>query len=351
MAEWAAELAELRAELAELRARLDPQRIRNDQERTWDPRGGEPRLVDSTGRTLDYAPAIQFTGATTTLDAGKQRAIVAITPPELRGTFSADSTVSDAERLRFVDASDGVTRRFSVDTSTSGNTKSVTARLSDTGITTGLRSETIYSVATGGVDIANHTLGAYSAAGHQADVHMQAHSGGAFLNLTAKRTGSSGYTGIHMTGNVAGASSILFYVGTTGGISGASRLEFDDDFLELSLPGVPARRFLGLGTVSHFMQTHPATNNETTAVKRVTRGPFTVSVAALGAGLSTSGTLSFARAGTDYVVVGGPNGAAGSEDLSWSWTDSGSDAVTINVTNNSSVARTATLRFYVISTA
>lgn len=43
---------------------------------SWDPRGGEPRVLDAAGKTLPYVPSIQFLGGVT-LDTKKQRAVVA----------------------------------------------------------------------------------------------------------------------------------------------------------------------------------------------------------------------------------------------------------------------------------
>lgn len=349
----AARIAALEAALEDVLKRLDPQTLRQALERTYDPRGGEPRIIDENGVTLDYAPAIQFLGSTTELNVPAQRVVVTPASGTMAGIFSPDASVSDAERIKFVDASDGVTRRYSVDTSTAVfGTRSVTDRLSETGVTTGLRAERILSVASGS-GIANHVArAAGSNANNVAELALQA-DGNSTAELNAVGfAGSTGFASLKLSGNAtAGASSAVLYVSRTGSISGASKLEFDDDFLDLSLPAQATRRILGLSLTSHFMQAHPATNNETTAVKRVTRGPFTVPVTALGAGASVAGFLGDARNGSDYVVVGGPDGAAGSEGLRWSWTSSGSQDVTINVTNDSAGPLTATLRFYVISTA
>ncbi len=69
-------IAALEAALADVLKRLDPQTLKQALERTWDPRGGEPRVVDEDGLTLDYAPSIQFLNATTELDVPAQRVVV-----------------------------------------------------------------------------------------------------------------------------------------------------------------------------------------------------------------------------------------------------------------------------------
>ncbi len=55
---WAAVYARLEA----IEDKLVPQTMRHRLERTFDPRGDEPRIITPAGATLDYAPAIQFTG-------------------------------------------------------------------------------------------------------------------------------------------------------------------------------------------------------------------------------------------------------------------------------------------------
>ncbi len=351
-------IAALEEALAEVFKRLDPQNLKQSLERAWDPRGGEPRIVDENGLTLDYVPAIQFLNATTTLDVPEQRVVVTPTAgvAELKGVFSPDATTGDTERLRFVDATDGVTRRYRVDTSTSVfGARTVKTVLSETGVDTGLRSEQTALVSSSS-GLASQSLRANGSSANNATSLLLQADGNATAELTAVGfAGATGYASVQLSGNsTAGASSIVFYVGRTGGASGASRLEFDDDFLDLTLPGSSSRRILGLSQISHFMQTHPATNNETTAVKRAMRGPFTGAVAALAAGASTTFTLPDSRASgtSDYVVMGGPNGAAGSEDLAWSWVSAaGANDVDVTVLNRGAGALTATMRFYVVSTA
>lgn len=41
----------------------------------WEPRGGEPRIIDADGKTLPYVPNLQFLGGVT-LDTKNQRAVV-----------------------------------------------------------------------------------------------------------------------------------------------------------------------------------------------------------------------------------------------------------------------------------
>src|SRR4051812_4502698 len=72
----AARIAALEAALADVQSRLDPQRLAQSMEFVWQPRGGEPRIIDASGTTLDYTPAIQFLNATTELDVPSQRVVV-----------------------------------------------------------------------------------------------------------------------------------------------------------------------------------------------------------------------------------------------------------------------------------
>lgn len=77
--ELVARIMALEAGLKVAQAQLKPQTMRQRLERTIDPRGGEPRIMDAAGFTLDYAPTIQFTGdATVALNAPERRIEVGV---------------------------------------------------------------------------------------------------------------------------------------------------------------------------------------------------------------------------------------------------------------------------------
>ncbi len=116
----------LEAALADVLKRLDPQTLAQALERTWSPRGGEPRIVDSSGRTLDYAPAVQFLNATTALDAPNQRVVVTASGGgSVALEFSDDATIGPAERLRFASQSGPTSSHYDVSTASFGTSRNV----------------------------------------------------------------------------------------------------------------------------------------------------------------------------------------------------------------------------------
>lgn len=95
---------ELAARLAAVEGRLnDVQGLRQSMEHTWDPRGGEPRIVDGAGNTLPYVPALEFAGATVTLSNAKQRAIISV-PAGVNG-----ATVGETVSVMSFDTTTNVT--------------------------------------------------------------------------------------------------------------------------------------------------------------------------------------------------------------------------------------------------
>lgn len=102
-----ARLAALEARLSAAERQLQPQTMRQRLERTVDPRGGEPRIIDEDGRTLDYAPAIQFAGQLTAeLDAAAQRIVVTgntPTPGEFSTLVWADDFAADQLATAYTD--------------------------------------------------------------------------------------------------------------------------------------------------------------------------------------------------------------------------------------------------------
>ncbi len=85
----------LEERIAALEAAMRPQRLAETVSRAWDPKGQEPRIVDADGVTLDYEPAVQLMGGTSTIDPVTQRVIytpTAANAADLRwtDTFSAD---------------------------------------------------------------------------------------------------------------------------------------------------------------------------------------------------------------------------------------------------------------------
>lgn len=65
----------LEARVAALEAAMHPQRLAETVSRAWDPKGQEPRIIDANGVTLDYEPAVQLMGGTSTIDPVAQRVV------------------------------------------------------------------------------------------------------------------------------------------------------------------------------------------------------------------------------------------------------------------------------------
>lgn len=362
-------LAALEAEVAELRELADPQVMRLRLERTMDPRGGEPRVVDQNGRTLDYQGAIQFPGTVATVDPVKQRVIVTVTPPELKGVFSDDNTTTDAERLRFVWETDATKNRYVVNTRSAvagqravdtilaedSPTTSDNPRVSDTwtindnaqfSANSTLTARAAGAAALSGLDKESRVVVDAQNASTSASLHSQNNSGVADISTSAINTAGANDGTAAMSASGPGAVNFSL---RSSSLSGVTQALIDTGHASGS------RVVLNQNQEAHYLQCDAAPTLAAAPVRRVIRGPYTVAVVALAAGATQNATLVTARVlnSTDYVVVGGANGAAGSEALLWSWVGSGAPAkdVDINITNVSAGALTATMRFYIISTS
>lgn len=338
---------------------LDPQTMRNRLERTFDPRGGEPRVVDSTGRTMPYEPAWQFLNCAVTVDPRKQRII--ITPAGggggMAGEFSDDSTTSDGERIKFVGQDDPTKNHLTLDTKTSGDTRVATLLLTENAASVGAAPFTALGLQQNTPDL-NARVDLVAEAFSSGDVRVQIeathlddnsqgklvlHSdsdSGATVALSA-RAASSASVSMSALDDGLGQSGSL---GITPGSGGAS-LNIDQS------AGAESGRVLYDDlAVSNFMQVEASTTNAS-AVPRFARGPFFIPIGSVPAGTVASTTIDDARRGLDYVVVGGCSAGSGAEMIVWSWQDLGVNDVQINYTNLDQVnAHDVTFGFYVIST-
>lgn len=338
---------------------LNPQTLRNRLERTYDPRGGEPRIIDENGRTLDYAPAIQFPGSVTTLDAPNQRVLVEVPTPELVGVFSDNTTTTNAEMLRFVGETNPAIIRSAIKTSTVtgvGAQREVRFALAESNVEAAPR--VMLRMMNG--DVGNPSISRTAelrvtsvASNNDCSLHL---SSAPSTDITA--TNFAILDASRVVGGGSGVGSAQLDARTTNKTvvfqSRASELGGGLASVEFALNGGSKIYYvLNDRLTSHFVQTTATTATPLTAVQRHRRGPFTVSVAALAALGTQASTLTNARNGSDYVVEGGIDGGAGSELLQWSWTNAGgANDVTINIKNTDTVnALTATLRFYVTSTS
>ena len=362
-------IAQLEAAIAELRDALDPQRLKDSMERAWDPRGGEPRLVDSAGRTLDYVPAIQFTGATTSINTAKQRAVVAITPPTLAGSFSPDMNISTSEMLAFYRPTGGLLQAALTTGTNAGSTpRTLTLANADSGVplTGAAPTGRAAFLSLTAVDAA---AGAASTTPDECLLRAQTTSGRfAYLDLRS-RPSVGGFGGNTDLVNTVDAGSSSTIISTTSGSKVASITLGANNAFSAGVEargGTSGTRTIvsdgvdgsGYPLESSFMQVDSDLARQT-PMRRVMRGPFRMDISALAAGATTTGIpvgerdsqATKQRVSADEVVVGGFKGASGVEDLSWSWVATGANQITLSVTNNGAVARTAELRVYVISTA
>ncbi len=363
-------IAALEVALAELRKQLDPQTLAQALERTWSPRGGEPRIVDSSGRTLDYTPSIQFLNATTTLDVPAQRVVVTPTGGgSLAGEFSPDLTVSTSEMLAFYRPTGGLLQAaLTTGTNTGVTPRTLTLANADSGVplTGAAPTGRAAFLALTAID---STAGAAATTPDECLLRAQTTSGRfAYLDLRS-RPNVGGFGNAVDLVNTADAGASTTIVSTTSGSKVASLTQFALGGSQASvaaLAGVSGTRTIvsdavsgsGYPVESSFMQVDSDLARQT-PMQRVMRGPFRMDISALAAGTTTTGIpvgerdsqTTKQRVSADEVVVGGFKGASGVEDLSWSWVATGANQITLSVTNNGAVARTAELRVYVVSTA
>lgn len=351
---------ELVRRLEALEKAVQPQTMAQSLERTWAPRGGEPRIIDSAGKTLDYVPAVQLKGGTSILDVAKQRVVYTPASQPASKIFSQDASTSDDTALNWY-ASDGsgvkraAIRSKSEDVSNPTNPQDrlLLFELARDLTEASPRVDMVWHTGTDDTSSLGRTSATLTALGQGTDK--------ARLDLSTPKGASTTTVGtgvlsvLRSTGTAR--ASISGARGTTVARFNAEYSHFDGAQVTYNLPDTPNIRVLHRASdgASQFMQVSGDTNNDLppggTPIQRVTRGPFTVAVTALAAGATTSATLTTARKGTGYVVVGGPNGAAGTEQLAWSWVDSGTNDVTVTIRNTSAGALTATMRFYVIATS
>ncbi len=349
----------IEAQIAELRELLDPQALRDRMEYTWNPRGtaDELRVISTTGAKLPLIrKTIQFLGGVTDDPAG-DRYVVAGGAGAATYHFSDDTTVADDEQVKFPAQTDPTIRRATLQTSTAvmtGNVRKLLLSVSeadptatprvflefsngDTGDTQQPRTVTLRTISSS----TNHT---------SCELSSNPNTGTTQSNIATLGT-------VRQMGGGSGIASSRIMTQTTT-YQAAVRAHCT----ELGSPGIATAdvsfdgfgtnpwRILGSDLTSNWMR-QAATTAASTPVNRVIRGPFTGAVTALAAGGTQAITLTNARNGSDYVVIGGPNGAAGSELLQWSWVNAaGANDVTVNVSNTDpSNALTATMRFFVIS--
>lgn len=348
--------------LAALEALLaDPQTMRNRLERTFDPRGGEPRVVDAAGRTLPYEPAIQFLNATATVDPRKQRIIVTPTGGGggggMAGEFSDDGATTDAERMKFTDQTNPAINHLTLDTQTLGSTRVAVLLLTEDTTALGADPFTLLGMQQDTANLnARVDLGAEAVAGGDVRVQIEAthiddgsqgrlilrsnSSSDSLVTLSSKGA-STASTIIQATEQASGMSASVGVAPLAGGALVSA---------DQSGSAQPGRTLYDDAGISNFTQAEVDTTNPA-GVSRIMRGPFTAAVGAVGAAGTGMTALTNARRGTNYVVIGGSTGGAGAENVVWSWEDLGAEDVQINYTNVDLLsAHTVEFAFYVIST-
>ncbi len=361
-----ARIEALEAALADVRKRLDPQTLAQALERTWSPRGGEPRIVDEDGRTLDYTPFIQFLNATTELDVPAQRVVVTPTGGGGGGAtyrFSDDLTLAADEKIVFEAESGPATPHMFIGGVTIGTTRAgivgVAEDMSDPVLAPDTPSTSVAMIADATAGTSNGTFGAAGPTGGTdgaVNVDGSATTGGASLsagstfgapnNLARVRVSATDVVGpqVHVdaiasaTGQGPPDIDVLARAFDTNATASIGTLRDDtgsSSSVELA-PGTAevsadaeTRTLLDSGGASGFVQLAGAT------VVRHLRGPFT---ATPGAGIGPLGTgavaVNSALFGAAQAVVGAISSAAGDEVCVWSWqAGPGANQVTISFTN------------------
>lgn len=370
-------IAALEAAVADLTEQLRPQRLRGTLEKTADPRGYADwtRIVDSTGKP--FGPPrrqLQFPGATVADDPVSGATVVNTGGGGggLTTNYSNDSTLTSAERIRFMSEDEPTVVKGAIDTNT------VTLGSQSGKSTLSIRTASGALAASGGnvddpttlypvrLDMSNQSSGlpfgagvgsinllvgkgtsddptysgsmsfkAYGATGTMIDTLAQCRSVGSGLDTFARLRAESWLTSGQQQGAaltvVCPISNGQAQVRTTT-MRGLMRVVASDD------------------NTSNFMQAEASAVNAA-AVRRVMRGPFSAAATALAAGASVTVTVADCRRGTDYAVSGGLKGAAGCEELCWSYADNGTTGIDITFKNPTAGALTATLQFFVIATS
>lgn len=358
-----ARIAALEAALEDVRARLDPQRLAQSMEFVWQPRGGEPRIINSSGSMLDYTPAIQFLNATAELDVPAQRVVVTPTGGGAAAyTFSDDTSPTATQRIDFMASSGPADPHLTLTTATIGTLRVAVLELAEDA------SDPLLAPAPPALDLqmlADSTAGtadgqfvALSSGGTDAVVSVD---GGP---TTGSATLSAGSTTGAPNNRASVACSATDVVGpqvhaiaqTSATAQGPPDVEvlaraFDttatasigaqrDDtgsssFVDLA-PGLAevsadaeTRTVLNTAGESGYVQLAGAT------LSRHLRGPFTATpggaILPLTSGNAIVNTALF---GASQAVFGGISSAPGDEACTWSWqAGPGANQVTISFTN------------------
>lgn len=343
---------ELEAKVAALEERLRPQRLEAALDRSWKSDGDTPRIIDATGHTLPYEPAIQLMGGTATVDPRTQRVIY--TPAASAPTayeFSADDAVTSTEAAEFRRPADNVLQAaVKTRTAAAGALRELWLVNADTGVSTasgasagqtGPRAYTKLRTWSGGNE-AVLLAGGGATDTNEVQVDLTSDDGLNFstARMSAVRGEAGGRCVVSMVA-VPSAGPGAYLIGTAiDGGAGTWTLSVDNG-------GGNAWPLMNTDRQSHFLQlSHDGGNlgNE----RRTLRGPFQLAIPALAAGASyTAATAAVglalpentvsplnARYGVDYVVLGAVKGAAGCETVVWSFTDGPAAAeFTVNVTN------------------
>ena len=352
--------------LADLESVLqDPQHLRNLLERTFDPRGGEPRIVDATGHTLPFQGAIQLMGGTSTIDPATQRVIY--TPAGggaagMQGNFSDDGATSDDERARFINESDATKNVWTVDTTTSGaGTRQVSWRLGVASSTeVNALSEAWGQTIAGAGAIVRTAYGGVFTSTAVETVSGQSGALPMFSRVATSTVGAGGGTTASVQ-DVAADSAGTPRAGLTlstslpvvGGRGDAASLSTSDAALSLATSTGPtaasasitvsalSRMLLDGGHKSNYVQCDDG-GGAGAPVRLVLRN-VGGSLGAIAAGATATITFPnvFPGAAVLQTLLGGiyDGASAGSERCLWAWHSVGSSAV-VTVTNTDTVAHT-----------
>lgn len=387
----AARIAALEAALADVQARLDPQRLAQSMEFVWQPRGGEPRIIDENGVTLDYVPAIQFLGATTELDVPAQRAVVTTAGGGAANyTFSDDATPTASQRIDFVGAAAPGETRATLSTSTTGTARATTlgtaedfvaaagpfallTENADPGTDTGDVTATVYDAAfartaSGGPKLVStdtaQFIGVAAAVGGSGSVFVTADSVSASAELSAAAA-----TGLPAETRIEAASDDVARVEVTSSGDTLAQLELRVD--DATTGGVGVLLEAGSSSATVSAQTTGGTvvlldaagNTDFPRVRapgsgsivtRTLTGPLTAASGMLASGASSTVALSAAAGNLNTgtaALLGGLLSSAGApgdtEHVAWSWKETGVGTIDIYFTNTDLVgAHEATLVAY-----
>lgn len=375
-------IAALEAALADLRARLDPQRLKQSMEFAWEPRGGEPRIVDSDGRTLDYAPAIQFLNATAELDVPAQRVVVTPTGGAggMAGVFSDDAVTTDAERWKFVGEAAPGTNRATFDTLSFGAARAAVLTVAeDVGTSTTTGSLTFIVVDSTG--FASSTLGAaggsagdgslaVGSSATQATVLATAGPGGSQGRLNLNRQpGSEISAELAADGNPGDDGTVVRVRSVSDDNTAQVQVQAIADSSAAATVQVQARYqdtgeetalVLGAttGSLSHSVGGGVTVDAAGVSALRLPatasrflRGAFSASPGALltgtGATVLVAGVFDVGATTAELNVFGAMQGLGAEGEVVWSWSRAGAD-VNIVFTNKGLGSVTPTLQFHTI---